>query len=58
VDDVRLLKRFTVCKVRNHKWAKIAYQPMEPGTGYFLRCLRCDKENHNLSAPHVRPAPF
>jgi hypothetical protein len=55
---VRLLKRLTVCKILNHRWAKVAYQPSVSGTGYFLRCLRCDKENHDVSAPHVRPAPF
>ena len=52
------LKRFSICKLAGHKWAKIAYQPMEPGTGYFLKCLRCDKENHDVAAPGVRPAPF
>ena len=55
---MRLLKRFTVCKILNHKWAKIAYQPGVSGTGYFLRCQRCDKENHDVADPSVRPAPF
>jgi hypothetical protein len=49
------LKRFTICKVRNHKWAKISYQPHESGTAFFLRCQRCGKENHDVSAPGVRP---
>jgi hypothetical protein len=53
--DVRLLERLTVCKILNHRWAKVAYQPSVSGTGYFLRCLRCDKENHDLSAPFARP---
>ncbi len=43
------LKRFTVCKLAGHKWAKIPYprSPEGEATGTFLRCLRCDKENHN-----------
>ena len=42
------LKRFTVCKLANHKWAKISYPPGSDGetAGTFLRCLRCGKENH------------
>lgn len=47
------LKRFTVCKVMNHKWVKVAYQESADDTGYFLRCLRCGKENHE--GPSVRP---
>ena len=44
----RYLKRFTVCKLVGHTWAKIAYPPAadDEGTGTFLRCLRCNKENH------------
>jgi hypothetical protein len=44
------LKRFTVCKLAGHKWVKAAYPPTSDGestSGTFLRCLRCDKENHN-----------
>jgi hypothetical protein len=48
------LKRFTVCKLANHKWAKVAYQPLESGTGYFIRCLRCGKEMHDVGRPGVR----
>jgi hypothetical protein len=42
------LKRFTICKLANHKYVKVAYPPVdgEP-SGMFLRCLRCGKENHN-----------
>ena len=50
----QLLKRVTVCKVANHKWAKIAY-PGSEGAGYFLRCLRCGKERHGGTS--VRPRP-
>ena len=39
-------KRFTICQVRDHSWARIAYQPMVSGTEYFLRCQRCGKESH------------
>jgi len=41
------LKSFTVCVMRDHKWATVAYQPMVSGTGYFRRCQRCGKEAHN-----------
>jgi len=46
--SVKYLKRFTVCKLAGHNWAKIAYPPSADGegTGTFLRCLRCHKENH------------
>jgi hypothetical protein len=42
------LKRFTVCKVASHRWAKVAYPPSPDGedSGTFLRCQRCGKENH------------
>jgi hypothetical protein len=42
------LKRFTVCKLASHKWAKISYPQSsdDEATGTFLRCLRCGKENH------------
>jgi hypothetical protein len=51
------LKRFTVCKLAGHHWAKVAYPPSEDGepTGTFLRCLRCDKENHEAGT-HARGA--
>lgn len=42
------LRRFTVCKLAGHKWAKIPYPrgADEEATGSFLRCLRCGKESH------------
>jgi hypothetical protein len=43
--ETGLLKRYTICKVADHKWAKAEY-PGSEGSGYFLRCLRCGKENH------------
>jgi hypothetical protein len=49
----RLVKRVTACKLMNHKWAKVPYQ-QGGGTGYFLRCLHCDKEMHNVQAPGAR----
>lgn len=44
------LKRFTLCLLVGHKWAKIPY-PVAAGeettdTGTFLRCLRCGHENY------------
>ena len=43
------LKRFSICKLAGHKYAKVAYPPSPEGegSGTFLRCLRCGKENHN-----------
>jgi hypothetical protein len=42
------LKRFTICKLANHKWVRIGYPKGSDGeaSGTFLRCLRCGKENH------------
>ena len=42
------LKRFTICKLFNHKWARVPYPRGADGeaTGLFLRCQRCGKENH------------
>jgi len=42
------LKRFTVCKLSGHNWAKVAYPRGADGegTGTFMRCQRCGKENH------------
>ncbi len=43
-------KRFTICKLVNHKWLKIGYSPGSDGeaSGFFLRCQRCGKENHDV----------
>ena len=44
------LKRFTVCKLAGHKWAKVGYPPTADGetsSSTFLRCMRCGKENHD-----------
>ena len=40
------LKRFTVCKLAGHKWAKVGYPPSSDGetAGTFLSCQRCGKE--------------
>ncbi len=54
---MKILKRLTVCKLLNHKWARIAYQPMESGTMYFLRCQRCDKENHDVTGGPASARP-
>ena len=42
------LKRFTICKLAGHDWAKVSYPPSPDGeaTGTYLRCKRCEKENH------------
>lgn len=46
------LKRFTVCKLADHKYVKVAYPPSSDGEagGTFLRCLRCGKENHEAGS--------
>jgi hypothetical protein len=46
---VNNLKRFTVCKLAGHKWLRIGYPAGADGetSGTFLRCQRCDKENHD-----------
>jgi hypothetical protein len=46
------LKRFTICKLAGHKYVKVAYPPSPDGeaSGTFLRCLRCDKENHEAGS--------
>ena len=40
------VKRFTVC-LFSHKWTKVRY-PGEEDTGFFIRCLRCGHENHDI----------
>ena len=53
-------------KLAGHKWLKISYPPTADGeaTGTFLRCERCDKENHDAgwlpaagAARSSRPPP-
>ena len=46
------LKRFTLCKLANHKYVKVAYprSPDGEGSGTFLRCQRCGKENHSAGS--------
>ena len=48
------LKRFTVCKLAGHNWGRVAYKRYEDDTGYFLRCVRCGKEDHNTGPPGFR----
>ena len=45
------LKR-VVCFVQSHRWAKRQYPNDEPGAGYYLRCLRCGKDNHGTGRTH------
>jgi hypothetical protein len=51
------LKRFTVCKLAGHDWAKISYPRSsdDDAPGTFLRCQRCGKENHDAGT-HARGA--
>jgi len=46
------LKRFTTCKLLDHRWAKISYPVGRDGerAGMFLRCLRCGKEDHDVGS--------
>lgn len=40
-------KRWTVCLLRSHHWAKVPYPAIgDERTGTFLRCTRCGHENH------------
>ena len=43
------LKRFTVCKLTGHKWVRTRYPKGSDGEtpGFFARCRRCGKENHD-----------
>jgi hypothetical protein len=42
-------KRFSVCMLMNHKWVKTRYPLGSDGEagGFFVRCRRCGKENHD-----------
>ncbi len=46
---MKYLKRYTICLLANHKWLRIGYPVGSDGEvgGYFLRCGRCEKEDHN-----------
>ena len=49
------LTRWTVCLVRSHQWSKIAYPgDGEERGGFFLRCLRCGYEKHDIGTS-VKP---
>jgi hypothetical protein len=39
-------RRWTICLVANHKWAKVPYSKHDD-SGKFLRCRRCGHEDHN-----------
>ncbi len=54
------LKRFTICKLASHKWARVPYPPSADGEkgGLFLRCQRCGKENHDAGAVARGPSPI
>ncbi|MBV9832690.1 MAG: hypothetical protein JOZ82_13945 [Marmoricola sp.] len=46
---MKYLKRYTICLLANHTWARIGYPAGSDGEsgGFFLRCQRCDKEDHD-----------
>ena len=52
-------KRFTICKLANHKWLTIGYPKASDGetAGVFLRCARCGKENHEAGTVAPVRAP-
>jgi hypothetical protein len=54
------LKRFTVCKLRDHKWVTVGYPAGADGEthGQFLRCQRCGKEDHKAGTVARGPAPL
>ena len=49
---MKQLQRFTVCKLLDHKWQKIAYPAGPDGerSGMYLRCRRCGKEDHDVGS--------
>ena len=44
------------CFVVGHKWHKLAYEGADTGDGFYLRCRRCGKENHDDDPGGVRGA--
>jgi len=44
------VKRWTLCLLRGHRWARIPYEGSE-GTAYFIRCQSCRYENHHAAMP-------
>ena len=38
------------CLAAGHRWNKIRYPEADTAEGYFLRCRRCGKENHDDSS--------
>ena len=48
------IKRWTVCLVRGHRWARTPYLGSEGAPDvFFLRCMYCRFENHDGAG--VRP---
>jgi len=48
-----------ICRVKGaHKWVKTGYPPGSDGeaSGFFLRCRRCGKENHDTGIIAGGPA--
>jgi hypothetical protein len=45
------LKRWTLCLLRGHRWARTPY-PDSEGTSYFVRCTSCGHENHTGAFVH------
>jgi len=45
------VKRWTLCLVRGHHWARVPYPGNDEGDQFFLRCMSCRYENHNAAMP-------
>jgi hypothetical protein len=41
------VKRWTLCLMRGHRWARTPYEGNTDGDTYFIRCMVCGFENHN-----------
>ncbi len=41
------VKRWTLCLLRGHRWARIPYGGNDDGNTFFLRCRSCGFENHD-----------
>jgi hypothetical protein len=41
------VKRWTLCLLRGHRWARTPYPGTDSADSFFVRCTSCHHENHN-----------
>jgi len=51
-------KRWTLCLIRGHRWARTPYAGNDDGDQFFLRCTSCRYENHNAAMPGRPSGPI